>query len=102
MIPQAQQRAGPAVPQARPSAAFRGAKSPQFAPISGVTIAQSSGRNMDEATVRACREQAHRYRELARSAMTPELARTFADLADSWTVMADEIERALEREHDGA
>jgi hypothetical protein len=55
---------------------------------------------MDETTVRACREQARRYRELARVAMTPELARTFGELAESWTLMAEEIERALEREHD--
>ena len=75
-------------------------KCPQFAPISGVVIAQVSGRNLDETTLRACREQARRYRELARAAVTPELARTFAELAESWTVMADEIERALEREHD--
>jgi hypothetical protein len=34
--------------------------------------------------------------------MTPELGRMFAELAEGWTIMAGEIERALEREHGGA
>jgi hypothetical protein len=54
---------------------------------------------MDETTVSACRQQASRYRELSRAAMTPELARMLGELADGWTVLADEIERALATEH---
>ena len=53
---------------------------------------------MDETKVRACHEQACRYRELSRLAMTPELARIFAELAEGWTFLASEIERALAHE----
>jgi hypothetical protein len=54
---------------------------------------------MDEAKARACREQALKYRELARAAATPELARTYVELSEAWTIMADEIERTLRHEH---
>jgi hypothetical protein len=54
---------------------------------------------MDEAKARACREQALKYRELARAAATPELARMYVELSEAWTVMADEIERTLRHEH---
>jgi hypothetical protein len=55
---------------------------------------------MDEAKARACREQARKYAEMASTAGTPELRRTFAELAESWNVLADEIERALAQEQD--
>jgi hypothetical protein len=55
---------------------------------------------MDEAKARACREQARKYAEMARTAGTPELRLMFAELAESWNFVADQIERALADEQD--
>jgi hypothetical protein len=54
---------------------------------------------MDETQVRACREQARRYCEMSHAAVTPELERMLIDLAAGWTLLANEIERALVNEH---
>jgi hypothetical protein len=54
---------------------------------------------MDQTQVRACREQALRYLQLSRSLEKPELKRMFMELSESWTFLADEIERALMKEH---
>jgi hypothetical protein len=55
---------------------------------------------MDEAKARACREQARKYAEMAGTAASPELRRTFADLAEGWSYLADQIERELAKQQD--
>jgi hypothetical protein len=55
---------------------------------------------MDEAKARACREQARKHAEMAGTAATPELRRMFAELAESWNFVAEEIERELAKEQD--
>jgi hypothetical protein len=55
---------------------------------------------MDEAKARACREQARKYAEMARTAGTPELRLMFAELAESWNFLADQIERAFAEQQD--
>jgi spore coat protein CotF len=57
---------------------------------------------MDEAKARACREQARKYAEMAGTAATPELRRVFAELAESWRFLADQIEQAAAEERDRA
>ena len=55
---------------------------------------------MDETQAMACREQARRYRAMSQAAETPELRRLFIELAEGWTFLANEIERALVKERD--
>jgi hypothetical protein len=55
---------------------------------------------MDETQARACREQARRYLEMSRAAEAPEFRRLFMELAESWSLLANEIERTLLKERD--
>jgi hypothetical protein len=55
---------------------------------------------MDEAKARACREQAVRCAQEARTAGTPALKQMLTELAEAWNFLADEIERASVKEPD--
>jgi len=56
---------------------------------------------MDEAKARACREQALKCAQEARTAGTPPaLKQMLIELAESWNFLADEIERTSVKEPD--